>query len=98
MQGREEWLQVPADLKFAAKMGDMKFYRCPLASITPETWALLELVNDCISAEHGDLIQLPYPGTVADQPEKFREAVRIVRSERAQWRQQKMEALKDGRK
>jgi hypothetical protein len=94
--GKDEWLQIPADLKHSVKFGDLKFYACPLLLITPETWSLLEMVNDCISAEHGDIINLPYPGTLTEQPAYFREAVRIVRAERAAWRNEQMEARKHG--
>jgi hypothetical protein len=75
----------------------LKFLACPLSTITTQTWDVLNLVNDCTDGD-GNLLNLPFAGSVLEQPEWFREAVRIVRSERAEWRKQQMEDAKRDRK
>lgn len=55
------------------------------------TWQILGLVNEATSGENTDILHLPYPGTILDQPPWFREAVRIVANERARHRREQME-------
>lgn len=86
---------MPADLRPVLKLGDIKFYRCPLGSITPASWQLLHLVQETTNAD-GDIIQLPYPGALLDQTPRYREAVRIMRAEKARHRQEQMEKTRHG--
>jgi hypothetical protein len=74
----------------------LKFFACPISTVTRQSWDVLRLVNDCTDADC-HLVNLPFPGAVLDQPEWFLEAVRIVRSERAEWQRQKAEESKRGR-
>lgn len=92
--GRDEWLQVPAGLRHVLKIDDLKFYQCPVSCITPRTWRMLRTVNETTNAD-GDILHLPYPGTILEQPEWYREAVQIVRSERARHRREEMEKLRN---
>jgi len=39
----------------------------------------------------GDIIQLPYPGALNEQPPRWREAVRIMRAEKGRHRQEQLE-------
>lgn len=81
---------MPQGLRHVLKMDDLKFFRCPVSVITRASWDLLQLVNDTTSSD-GDILQLPCPGSYLDQPERYREAVRIVKTERAAWRRQEAE-------
>lgn len=93
--GAAEWLQVPASIKPVLKSGDIKFYRCPLSVITPRSWQLIALVNDCITAD-GDIIRLPADfGDPLPIP-LFREIVKMVRAERASWRREQQERRTNG--
>lgn len=98
--GNAEWLQVPGDLKHVMKIDDVKFYRCPIAVITPYSWQLLQLVND---TTNGDCDLLPVPpghpalAEIAERPEAYREAVRIVKSERMAWRNKQIKESSRGR-
>lgn len=98
LQGKDEWLQVSSKARDVLKLEDMKFMACPVSTITPRTWQILKLVNDCCSAENCDIIQLPFPGSLLEQPVWFRQAVDIIRRERAEHRSREMEKIKDGRK
>ena len=82
---------VSSTLRHVRKMGDIKFFECPISAIKPHTWNLMRLVNDATSSEHCDILHLVAPGTILDQPLWFTEAVQIVRSERAAYRQAQME-------
>lgn len=92
LNGAEQWRQVGAQRKPALKIlfAPTKFYECPLSAITPHTWALLGILNNSISAESGDLLQLWEPGSQRDQPAWFMELIRIGRSERAGYRAWRM--------
>jgi hypothetical protein len=90
LQGAHEFLSVSAQIKAALKMGDIKLLACPISTITTQTWEILALVNDCTNAD-GDLLHLPFEGALLDQPPWFRDAVRIVRNERAEHRRKQME-------
>lgn len=63
------------------KIADSKFLECPLSAIPPAAWDLLGLVTDATDRE-GNILHLPCPGALLDQPPWFRQAVRIVRAER----------------
>ena len=79
--------------KPAKKIGDLKFMACPISTITDQTWQILRLVGDCTD-DDGNLLHLPFPGSVTQQPEWFLEARRIVKSERADHRQQHLDESK----
>jgi len=80
--GPVEWRRVTSlHGKPAAKIDDLKFFECPGSAITRSTWQILALVNETTDRE-GNILHLPYPGTILDQPPWYREAVRIVASER----------------
>lgn len=76
------------------KEGDVKFFECPVSAIKQRTWDRIRLVNESTTGEHTDILHLPYPGTILDQPPWYREAVRIVRVERNEHRAREMEKLK----
>jgi hypothetical protein len=97
LQGGDEWRLVTSRLRHVLKVDDIKFFSCPLAVVTQKTWQIMKLVNECISAEHGDIIQLPFGGALLDQPTWFRQAVEIVRQERAEHRRKEMEKIRNGR-
>ena len=66
-----------------AKVNDLLFYECPLSFITPKTWKILQLVNDTTDGDC-NIMALPYPGAYTEQPDWYREAVRVVRTARAE--------------
>jgi len=71
------------------KIDDLKFFECPQSAVKPRSWHLLSLVTETTDAD-GNILHLPYPGTILDQPGRYREAVRIVKSERnSDWFRQK---------
>jgi len=72
--------------------GDIRLTECPLSFITPDIHELISLVYECTN-RHGDLIHLPYPGLISDQPSRFREAVDIVRRERNAWNIKQMQKV-----
>lgn len=72
----------------------MKFFECPVSAITRRTWDLIRLVNETALGEHMEQLYFPEPGTILDQPPWYREAVRIVRQERAEHRARELEKLK----
>lgn len=79
---------MPPDVRpvlHGSDFGDLRFYQCPVSTITADTWEMLALVNETTNAE-GEIIHLPWPGTILDQPGTYREAVRIVRAERQEAR------------
>jgi hypothetical protein len=73
------------------KIYHSKFFSCPLGIITPASWELLRLVNNCITAENGDIACLPQSGGWLDQPRWFQQAVDIVRNERNRHRKEQSE-------
>lgn len=83
MVQKEDWYQVPKCFRHVLKLGkDMKFYECPISAIKRQTWDILKLVNDTTDAE-GNILHLPFEGTYLNQPDWYRTAVRVVKSERA---------------
>lgn len=80
------------------KLGDVKFYRCPISSITPFSWRLLRLANETTNGETEYLNIAHLPGLVEEIQEigegKYREAVQIVKAERAAHRKKMMEKRK----
>lgn len=84
----KEWDQVPTSYHNheVYKIEDLKFFACPLSTITGNTWELLRQVNLCCNAA-GEIIHLPEPDlSVLDQAPRFLTAVEIVRSERnSEW-------------
>lgn len=86
---------VSSTLRHVLKVADTKFFECPQSAVKSKTWQILSLVNETTGGENTDILHLPYPGTILDQPPWFREAVRIVASERNRHRREQME--KSGR-
>lgn len=72
------------------KVADTKFMACPVSSITTRTWEIIALVNQTTDAE-GNILHLPFPGSYLQQPQWYREAVQIVRGERARHQREQME-------
>lgn len=99
LQGAEEWQQVPGSLRHVLKLGDIKYFQCPVSLITPYSTSLLQLVTDTINAD-GDLLPLcdghPALLEIAQRPNAWREAVRIVKIERAEHRKQELERSRNG--
>jgi hypothetical protein len=65
------------------KINDLLFYECPLSYVTPKTWRILQLINDTTDGDC-NITTLPYKGAFTDQPDWYKEAVRIVRTARAE--------------
>lgn len=98
MLGKDEIMQVPASLKPALKLGDIKFYHCPMSCITPFSWQLLELVNETIDGD-GNFVNIGHLPSLAEEiqtigEQKYREAVKIARSERARHRKEEFDKTK----
>ena len=91
LQGAKEWRQVSSTLKHVLKIGDLKFFSCPVSTVTRRTWDLMRLVNETVSSEHCDILHLIAPGTILDQPPWFLQSVRTVRSERTEHRRRELE-------
>lgn len=72
------------------KIADTKFLACPASTVTPRSWQIIRLVNECTGGESCDLLHLPFAGTLLDQPPWFREAVQMMRQERARHRREQM--------
>lgn len=74
------------------KIDDLKFFACPVSFITARSRQLLELVNETCDLETGKIDHLPYPGTITQQPDWYREAVKIKRNERlSEWYAEEIE-------
>jgi hypothetical protein len=91
----EEWDRVPLAYHDheVRKIEDLKFFACPVSTITGNTWDLIRQVNLCCNSE-GQIIHLPEPElSILNQSPRFLQAVEIVRRERnSEWffeRQQK---------
>lgn len=105
LHGGDEWNRlVPTSYHDheVLKIDDLKFFVCPLSFITPRSWEMLGLVNETTSGETCEILHLPFPGSYLEQPEWYREAVRIKRGERlSDWfadrYQQKMKERADGK-
>ncbi|WP_156826942.1 hypothetical protein [Geopsychrobacter electrodiphilus] len=81
MQGQREWLTVPTTLCPVEKIDDLKMYECPESLITRATWEIVDLVISCTDDTGGVRI-LPFPGSLLEQPTWFRQAAKMLRSER----------------
>lgn len=99
--GANEWASISSKHRPVLKLDDLMFMACPTSTITPKTWEALGIVNNCITAEHGDWHHFPYPNKVTglpgglfDQPGWLVEAVAMVRNERNTHRRKIMEKLK----
>ncbi|MDD2365176.1 MAG: hypothetical protein PHN84_03335 [Desulfuromonadaceae bacterium] len=68
------------------KIEDLKFFACPVSTITGNTWELMRQVNLCCNAA-GEIKHLPEPDlSILDQSPRFLRAVEIIRSERnSEW-------------
>jgi len=98
LKGRDEWRQVSASIPHVLKIGDTKFFECPVSAIKPRTWGLMRLVNETALGEHMEQLHYPEPGTILDQPPRWREAVRIVRQEHAEHKAREFDKLKQNQK
>lgn len=87
--GSDEWnLAVPLSYHDheVLKIDDLKFFVCPMTYIPRSTWDLLNMVNETTNLETGQVSFMPFPGSYMEQPEWYREAVQIKRSERcSEW-------------
>lgn len=97
LKGVHDWRQVSSTLRHVLKIGDIKFFECPVSAITPRTWARIKLINETARGEHMENLYLPNPGTIQDQPPWYREALRIVQHERAEHRAREMKKMKEER-
>lgn len=95
--GRENWRQVSATLRNVLKIDDLKFFECPQSAITQKTWRILSLVHETTNND-GDILHMPFEGGILDQPPWYREAVRMVKRERAAHQKRKIEEARDGRR
>lgn len=87
---KDEWHLVPANRRQVLKVGDLKLFECPLSCITLQTWSILGLVNETTDGD-GNILHLPLAGAYLDQPEWYRVAVRIRRTEIAEHRRKALE-------
>jgi hypothetical protein len=83
---RDEWYLWPESLKPVQKLGDLKLWECPLTAISRRTWEILALVNETTNID-AEVLHLPFNGAWLDQPKWYRQAVSIVKVERAKHRQ-----------
>lgn len=90
LTGVEEWKLVTPSLRHVLKVGQTKFFECPISAITGKTWKIVGLVNETTNSE-GDILHLPFQGCYEDQPQWYKDAVVIVKSERARHRAEQME-------
>lgn len=77
-----DWQEWPASLKPVQKWSSLKFYECPRSAVTNRTWDILGLVNETTNCD-GEVLHLPFPGAWLEQPQWYRQAVQVVKSERA---------------
>lgn len=84
-------------LRHVLKIGDIKFFECPVSAIKPRTWERVRLINESARGEHMENLHLPSPGGLRDQPPWYREALQIVQHERGEHRTREMEKLKQRR-
>jgi hypothetical protein len=76
-----EWQTASRDIR-AIKIGEVKFYRCPISTITRKTWEILKVINATTDVD-GNII-IPYVGqSYTDQPEWYKQALNIVTHIRA---------------
>lgn len=94
LKGRDEWKKVSPGIPHVLKIGDIKFFECPLSAVKPRTWDLMRLVNETALGEHMEQLYLPEPGTIMDQSPRYREAIGIVRHQRAEHRRRELEKRK----
>jgi len=92
---KADWLTVDSRIRTFQKIQDVKFYACPVGCITGKTWKILQMVNDTTDGDC-NILHLPYAGTFVDQPDWYKQAVRIVRSARAENQRVQMETRKNG--
>lgn len=76
------------------KLGDMFIYECPTSAIDNGIKDLINVVNISTNKD-GDIIHLPYKGTILDQPKRFLDAVQITRNERLQYQIDKMKKMQE---
>jgi hypothetical protein len=91
-----EWNKWPESLKPSEKWGDLKFWECPRSAITTRTWEILALVNETVNSD-GDVLHLPFEGQWLKQPQWYRQAVSIVKRERADHRSKELAKQTNGK-
>lgn len=94
LNGPDDWRLYPPERKWVEKVWRTKFFACPLSTITQGTWELIRLANQCLSGEGDAITVLPFGGGLLEQPPWFREAMDIIRSERAEYRREQLDKLK----
>lgn len=87
---RQEWLTVSSHLKAVKKIAKIKFFECPQSVITQKTWGIISLVNE-VTNKDTDILHLPFEGTILDQPQWFRAAVKMMKSERIKYQREQIE-------
>jgi hypothetical protein len=88
---KSEWKEVTANHHHSSvlKIGDLKFMSCPVSTITTDTWDILALVSETTDGDC-NILNLPFAGTIIEQPQWYRQAVKIVKSERAKHQQERL--------
>jgi hypothetical protein len=90
---KHEWETASGTISPALKIGEVKIYECPVSLITDKTWKILGIINATTDADCN--IVLPYKGgSYLEQPEWYKQAVKIVRQARAT--NQRLQAGKNG--
>jgi hypothetical protein len=79
---KEDWKSVSVKLRSVLKVGDLKFFECPMSVISKQTWAVLGIVNETTDGDC-NILHMPFVGTIFDQPQWYRTAVKLVKSERS---------------
>ena len=92
----DEWHSIPASRKHVVKWPGLKVFECPLSVVTKTTWDILRIVN---GTTDGDGYQIrPFRSVCyEDEPEWYKQAVSIVKTQRSKHREQQMEKAKHGR-
>ena len=79
---KSEWKTISTSHRDVLKIGDLKFFECPVSTINRKTWDIISLVNETTDGE-GNILHLPFVGTILEQPDWYRQSVRILKKERA---------------
>jgi hypothetical protein len=79
---KDDWRSISTAHRAVLKLGDLKFFECPVSAITRKTWDILALVNETTDGD-GNILHLPFEGTIIEQPDWYRQAVKLSKKERA---------------
>lgn len=91
----DDWNLYPPEKRWVDKVYHTKFFACPLSTITQGTWEMIRLANASLSGEQDAITTLPFSGGYLEQPHWFREAMEIIRNERAEARKEALEKMKN---